>query len=235
MDLDPELGAAIPVDKGIQGRESSTAHEHPPAPATPLCPPEGAQQPTAPNESQIAAIPAQPHPPPGLGGTSAASGSSLTLNDLFHTLRDGFRGVNERFERQGKDLSRLVAEQKETKEIAAQALTLADKTQKDLRGLTERVSNLERQIKNPPLRGAGTPWPATAFGMDVIGGEHGNEAVLGRFPQYASGHRGRRRGAHTKEVLPDEMGGYGREDNHPWAPRTRHNTYAEKRSRRPQA
>ena len=158
MDLDPEAGAAIPVDddddddddddlgentpkgdgkntsssrastglspdyekiriegeeenSGSQDRERTSTQMHPLAPETPTYPTEEAQQPKTPVVSQVATIPAHPCPPPRFGGPSGSSGSSLTLNDLFHALRDGFRGVNERFERlegsMGRDLSKL--------------------------------------------------------------------------------------------------------------------------------
>ena len=156
-------------------------------------------------------IEGQPHEaPPGLGTHFEAPKAELTLQDLFNQIGNGFEGVNSRFEKMehnfGRDLAKVRVEQKETKDIAAKALTTSDQTKKKLQQLTRRVESLEMAPKTPGggTRAAGASGAGVGV-LDLIGGENGTEIVVGKFPLHATRKQRLDCWDIIKRALPQEL------------------------------
>ena len=152
-----------------------------------------------------------PHPPgqpqgyiPGQSSSSRQDTGSgipapepMTLSDIFNHLQTGFQNVggqvNKLREDLTRDLSKLRGEQEETKEMAAKALTTTTETQQDLKDLAKRVTALE--MGPPPGLGKGKGaqgtggkgnFRTTPTGYETLGGELGNEVIVGKITKWAS-------------------------------------------------
>ena len=145
-----------------------------------------------------------PHPPGHPQGYTLgqSSGSGIPPSepmtpDIFKHLQSGFQNVggqvNKLREDLTRDLSKLRGEQEKTKEMAAKALTTTTETQQDLKDLAKRVTALE--MGHPPGLGKGKGAQAgggkgsfrtTPTGYDTLGGEQGNEVIMGKITKWAS-------------------------------------------------
>ena len=161
-------------------------------------------------------------PPPGLGGNGSPgeglSGTQgvLTLQDILSQMQNqmqtGFQNVGHQIEQVRTDINRdvgkLRADQKETKEIASKALTVADETKREMKALANRVATLERgggQGTSGSASGRATAKtnPREELGYNSLGGPLGNEMVVGEFDQYASREERQQNWEIIKRALPE--------------------------------
>ena len=146
-----------------------------------------------------------------MGTPSETPRTELTLHDLFKQIGQGFEGVNHRFEKMeggiGRDLAKIRVEQKETKEIAAKALTASDQIKKELQQLTKRVDALEKNPAAIPRQGTRTGGASGAnLGfLDQIGGENGTDMVIGKFPPHATRKQRLECWGKIKGAMPQEL------------------------------
>ena len=177
--------------------------------------------------SQVTYQGVQVAPPPGfehtMGQGSASQGSDrpvsppnapLTLSDLLSQLQQGFQRVETRIdgmrENIDRDVGKLRAEQRETKEIATKALTVADTTNKEVKTLSQRVEALERgDVRRGGSAAARSSSKARGgteeLGYNSLGGEEGNEMVVGAFDQYASREERKENWELMKQALPESI------------------------------
>ena len=192
-------------EKGEGGREGG-ASQHP--------------QPSTPGVSQYSGRPVEPppgipnpiyqaHPESGLGG---GGGLSVILQDFQTQMRQGFQDMGTQMQQIrtdiNRDLGKLRAEQRETKDVATKALTVADTTQKEVQSLAKRVTALE-QGKGPTQAtrrtGASSSAAPGDLGYNALGGEKGTDMVLGEFDDYASREERRENLEIIKRALPEEI------------------------------
>ena len=175
-------------------RQEEEDKDKPPSPPPGLAgsQPRGSQDDFSPNlTAPTQATPAQPETPP----------ENLTLADLFKHMQSGFQTVGQQVTSMkteirseiGRDLNRIRNEQKETNNIAAKALTTADQTKQELKTLAQRVEKLEKGEGPPgtnprthPHFTGGKGKGKQATGYEQLGGEQGNEIIMGQIPHWAS-------------------------------------------------
>ena len=142
---------------------------------TPISPPPGLQTPLFPGDS----------------GPQPENPLQAILQDFASKMEKGFLDVGAQVQQIrtdiNRDLGKVRAEQRETKEIATKALTVADTTQKEVQSLAKRVAVLE---KGKPHTGGTRATSANTtpaeLGYNALGGERGTDMVLGEFDEYAS-------------------------------------------------
>ena len=185
-----EEGNGNRVETGTQGSQSSTYQ------GSPIAPPPGISMPGA--QPSTPENPGNPNPP-------------LTLQDLFSQIHTGFEKVGTQIQQVrgdlNQDLGKLRTEQRETKDIATKALTVADSTQKELQQLTKRVNTIEQKGvgKGNPTTGGQRQQQGDTNGYNTLGGENGTDMIVGEFDQYASREERKENWAIIKRVLPEEV------------------------------
>ena len=166
--------------------------------------------PNAPGQSSKAAM----EGPPGLVGhpmtpPDAQAQPTLSLKNILDTVKQGFSRVDSRFDEVKGDLykevGKLRREQGETKDIATKALTTADSTKKEMQNLSKRVAALEKG-EGPRGRGLSVATPGSqAVGYNSLGGEAGNEMIVGTFDQYASRDERKANWEKIRSALPEDI------------------------------
>ena len=129
-----------------------------------------------------------------------------------HKMRQGFQDMGTQMQQirtdLNKDLGKLRAEQKETKDVATKALTVADTIHKKVQSLAKRVIALEqgRGPANTPRRmGAPSAAAPADLGYSALGGQQGTDMVLGEFDDYASREERKENLEIIKRALPEEI------------------------------
>ena len=171
----------------------------------------GSQEEFAPNyTAPTQATEAPPPQPP----------TNLTLADLFQHMQTGFQNVSAQVYTMkteiktelGRDLNKIKNEQRETNNIAAKALTAADQTKQELKTLTQRVEKLEKgdvpagptpkfSLQGPGGKGKGKQ----ATGYEQLGGENGNEVIIGQIPHWASQEERLEIWNQIKTIIPPDL------------------------------
>ena len=137
--------------------------------------------------------------PPGLAQPGAAQ-KPLSLNDLLEHMQAGFTKMSREAHDNKQDLTRelnkVKQEQVATKEMAAKALTNTDAMKDEMTKLEARISALENG--SPPKR-------SSHSGFDQLGGQNGNEAVIGQFPEHTSRDERIKAWEVLRNALPNEL------------------------------
>ena len=158
-------------------------------------------------------------PPPGIAQNFPSGGPSVNqettlqiiLQDLVGQMKTGFTQVDTRMQEirtdLNRDLGKVRKEQRETKDIATKALTIADSTQKEVQSLSKRVEVLEKggaRASSGQAAGSYKPYPEN-LGFNSLGGEQGTDMVVGEFDQYASREERKANWNRIKSALPEWM------------------------------
>ena len=100
-------------------------------------------------------------------------------------------------------------DQRETKDIATKALTVADTTKKEVQPLAQRVSALEKGGGGHATRSGGATGSGQnttePMGYKTLGGDAGTDMVVGEFDEYASREERKNRWEQIKRSLPEEI------------------------------